>query len=121
MRLILLFLLSVLFIEVSGQNCSDGSVPGTVTVNLAGLTSVDFFGDPDNEVQVLNAGLAGDVVGLEWNNVVHTPIGLSWCNEAQMVISTDNTGFPGILLTPSLQGSIGPCLDMPSTLPFTTT
>lgn len=87
--------------------CSDGSPPELLTINLTGESSIDGVDDVDNTTLSQSFSGAKDVVGVDFANISLSTVGASWCSEAVI-------GFDGeISLTPSLQGSPGPCADLP--------
>ena len=92
------------------QDCSDGSAPLTQTVDFTGRTSFDEIGDLDNEFGFFSFGVAGDIVGVVVENLNLSTVGASWCSEASIDLGGE------IFLAPSLQGSVGPCADLPFSL-----
>lgn len=70
----------------------------TLVIDVAGLTSVDDLGSPNNLVQTYNLGANATVQGIAYDLTL-TTVGLSWLSEATIAFE-DSSQLAGVFLTP---------------------
>lgn len=94
----------------NAQNCSGGSIPVTVDLNLTGIESWDGLGSANNAAGSISVGSQMDVSGITWNNVAATLNGGTFCSEADFQfagiygtnINTGGTGVCGPFTNPMI-------------------
>ncbi len=81
---------------------------GAVTIDISGLSSNDFQGDPDNHVLSVFFGVGASITSIGWD-IDLTTVGLSWADEATFTFNGQvsiNPGF-GDAFTVSNQNYFG--------------
>lgn len=75
--------------ELVGQDTPyDASSRALLTIDISGMASWDFQGDPDNEILELFIGFAIPI-GIEWD-VYITTVGTSWADEVTFGIADES-------------------------------
>ncbi|MCA9276765.1 MAG: hypothetical protein KDA29_12115 [Phycisphaerales bacterium] len=75
--------------ELVGQDTPyDASSRALLTIDISGMASWDFQGDPDNEIAELFIGFAIPI-GIEWD-VYITTVGTSWAEEVTFGIADES-------------------------------
>lgn len=75
--------------ELVGQDTPyDASSRALFTIDISGMASWDFQGDPDNEIAELFIGFAIPI-GIEWD-VYITTVGASWAEEVNFGIADES-------------------------------
>jgi hypothetical protein len=67
---------------------------GATMIDLSGLTSNDFQGDPDNHILSIHLGAGSTITSIAWN-VNLTTVGVSWADEATITFNGIQSINPG--------------------------
>lgn len=82
--------------QLIGAQDADAQTPrwGGLTIDISGLTSNDFLGDPDNHVLSVFYGAGASITSIGWN-VNLTTVGISWADEATITFNDTFSVNPG--------------------------
>ncbi|MCR9076306.1 MAG: hypothetical protein NXI07_09745, partial [bacterium] len=82
--------------QLIGTQDADRQAPrwGGLTIDISGLSSNDFLGDPDNHVLSVFYGAGASITTIGWN-VNLTTVGISWADEATITFNNTFSVSPG--------------------------
>ncbi len=82
--------------QLIGAQDADRQDPrwGGLTIDISGLSSNDFLGDPDNHVLSVFYGAGASITSIGWN-VNLTTVGVSWADEATITFNDSFSVNPG--------------------------
>lgn len=82
--------------QLIGAQDADRQAPrwGGLTIDISGLSSNDFLGDPDNHVLSVFYGAGASITTIGWN-VNLTTVGISWADEATITFNNTFSVSPG--------------------------
>lgn len=75
-------------------DASQSPLWGGLTIDISGLSSNDFQGDPDNHVLSVFYGAGASITSIGWN-VNLTTVGISWADEATITFNDSFSISPG--------------------------